>query len=676
MTMTKEQRLQGVHSRALEEFDRIATVENESRELSLGDRRFYSIAGAQWEGAVGEQFANRPKIEVNKIHLAVIKIFNEYRNNRVSAQFISKTGEESDELADLCAGLYRADQQDSGADAAYDNAFEEAVGGGFGAWRLRAEYEDEYDDEDDRQRIRFEPIYDADSTVYFDINSKRQDKSDAKHCFVLTGMTREAYIDEWDDDPETWSRTVTDASFDWNTPDLVYVAEYYVVDEVTEKVYTYKTISGDFEKYTEAQLTDELAAKLNNIGTIRVSVKPVKRRKVRKYILSGGGVLEDCGFIAGKHIPVIPMFGKRWYIDGKERFMGHVRLVKDAQRLKNMQLSVLAETAAMGGIETPIFTPEQIAGHENTWAGSAVEKPAYLLLNSMTDANGNEIPSGPVGYTKPPQVPQAMAALLQISDQDIGDLLGNQDQGDEIQSNLSGKAVELIQNRLDMQSFIYMSNFGKAEQRCAEVWLGMASELYADDNRKMKVVDEQDQVEFVEMGRRVLGDDGKPQIEADIANAKFDITIDIGPTSASKRSSTVRALTQMLPLLADPQDQKVVSAFALMNMEGEGISQINKYFRKQMVEIGVIEPTDEEAKDMADAKAQQKPDPNAVYLEAEARKADAQAIESKADTTKALADAEYAKARAAKTLAEISNAERDSVTNAVAKLSQNPQPIG
>jgi hypothetical protein len=66
------------------------------------------------------------------------------------------------------------------ADEAYDNAFEEAVGGGIGAWRLRTVYEDDEDEDNDRQRIMFEPIFDADSSVFFDLNSKRQDKSDAQ----------------------------------------------------------------------------------------------------------------------------------------------------------------------------------------------------------------------------------------------------------------------------------------------------------------------------------------------------------------------------------------------------------------------------------------------------------------------------------------------------------------
>ena len=101
------------------------------------------------------------------------------------------------DLPETCNGLFRATEVDSSAEEAYDNAFEEAVTGGFGALRLRNEYEDEYDGESDEQRICIEPIYDADSSVYFDLNAKRQDKADAKRCFVITALTREDYEAEW-----------------------------------------------------------------------------------------------------------------------------------------------------------------------------------------------------------------------------------------------------------------------------------------------------------------------------------------------------------------------------------------------------------------------------------------------------------------------------------------------
>ena len=169
--------------------------------------------------------------------------------------------------------------------------------------------------------------------------------------------------------------------------------------------------------------------------------------------------------------------------------MGHVRLAKDAQRLKNMQLSKLAELSALSSVEKPILTPEQVAGHQVMWSEDNIRDYPYLLVNPVTDSNGQQAIMGPVGYTKPPAIPPAMAALLQITETDMQDILGNQQGGDEIQANVSGKAVELVQNRLDMQSFIYVSNFSKAMKRCGEIWLGMAKDVYVEEGRKVRGVD-------------------------------------------------------------------------------------------------------------------------------------------------------------------------------------------
>ena len=103
---TKAQRLAGVHEEALSRFDKIQSSCSDERDQCLADRRFYSIAGAQWEGALGEQFENRPRLEVNKVHLGVIRIFNEYRNNRITVDFVPKDGATDEDLADVCDGLY------------------------------------------------------------------------------------------------------------------------------------------------------------------------------------------------------------------------------------------------------------------------------------------------------------------------------------------------------------------------------------------------------------------------------------------------------------------------------------------------------------------------------------------------------------------------------------------
>lgn len=677
--LNKEQRLNNVHQNALNEFDRCQSSMRDERLQCLQDRRFYSIAGAQWEGPIGEQFENKPRFEVNKIHLSVIRIINEYRNNRIGVDFVSKDGSPDDGLAETCNGLYRADEQDSVADEAFDNAFEEGVGGGFGAWRLRTTYEDDEDDENEKQRIRFEPIYDADSSVFFDLDAKKQDKSDAKYCFVLYSMTRDAYRAEWNDDPSTWPKEIHQYEYDWDTPDVVYVAEYYRVEEVRETIRIFATIDGEEERYTQADFdADEtLEETLMAVGTVEVRQKRVKRRRVHKYILSGGGILEDSGYIAGKNIPIVPYYGKRWFVDNVERCMGHVRLAKDPQRLKNMQLSKLGEISALSSVEKPILVPEQVIGHQAMWAEDNIRNYPYLLVNPITGPNGEMQAAGPVAYTKSSDIPPAMAALLQLTEQDMAEILGNNQQADKMVSNISGKAVELIQTRLDMQSFIYMTNMAKAMRRCGEIWLSMAKDVYVEEGRKMKSLDQMEQVGTVELMKPIIDSEtGELVYENDLSKATFDVSVDVGPSFTSRREATVRALTGMMQVTTDPETQMILQSMAIMNMDGEGIGDIKDFFRTKLVQLGVVKPTEEEQQQMMEAAMAQgqQPDPQSMFLMAEAAKAEALALKAQADTEYSVARTEETRAKTAETISNIDIDQRKSAIETAEKIGAALQP--
>jgi hypothetical protein len=668
--ISNEQFLSNLHSEALRQFNDIQTALRDERLQCLQDRRFYSLCGAQWEGPLYDQYENKPKFEVNKIMLAVIRIVNEYRNNRITVDYVSKDGSENDKLAEVCDGLYRADEQASVADEAYDNAFEEAVGGGIGAWRLRSVYEDEEDPEDDRQRIRFEPIFDADSSVFFDLNAKRQDKSDAKYCFVVTSMTRESYKETYNDDPTDWPKIIHQYEFDWATPDVVFVAEYYKVEEKTETIRIFEAIDGTEERYTARDFENDetLEETLMAIGTREVRQKRVKRMRVRKYIMSGGRVLEDAGYIAGKCIPIVVVYGKRWFVDNVERCMGAVRLAKDAQRLKNMQLSKLGEISALSSIEKPIMTPEQVAGHQLMWAEDNLRDYPYLLINPVTGADGGTQIMGPVAFTKSAAIPPAMAALLQITEQDMQDILGNPQGADKMVSGVSGKAVEMIQTRVDMQTFIYMSNFAKGMKRSGEIWLSMAREIYTEDKRKMKTITPTGESGTVELMQPMIDPKtGAMMMGNDLGTATFDVVAEVGPSSSSKRAATVRALTGMLQITSDPETAQVLTAMAMMNMEGEGVSDANAYFRKKLLRMGVVQPTDDEAEELM-AEMQGKPqDPNAMYLQAAAEEATAKAAKARADTVETVASAELKRAQTLQTLGKVDQTSQEmAMTNAQA----------
>jgi hypothetical protein len=660
---TKEDRLQAVHAEAVKEFDRVQAAMRDERLQCLEDRRFYSIAGAQWEGPLGDQFENRPRLEFNKTHLAVIRIFNEYRNNRITVDFTPKDGTSRADLADTCDGLYRADERDSGAEEAYDNTFEEGVGGGFAAARVRADYEDEYDDDNDHQRLRIEPIFEADTSVYFDLGAKRQDKADAKRCWVLYSMVKDDFVEEFGHDPVSMEKSIREGGFEWVQADFVYVAEFYRVEQTSELVHWFRGLVDDEPdmRVRDVDLDDDKRTFLEATGFREVRQKRVKCRKVHKYIMSGDRIERDDGYIAGKCIPIVPFYGKRWFIDNIERCMGHVRLAKDAQRLQNSLLTWLTEIAAKFNTEKLILTPQQVGPYATMWAEDNVQNYPYLLIDPFKDAQGNTLPPQQPPKTVAPSVPPAMAALVDIATQALNDLLGNQQAGEEMQPNISGKTVELIQTRLDMQVYIYMSNFAKFVKRVGEVWLSMAKEIYVQEGRQMKTVSSDlQQTDTITLHEPAVDENtGEHYASNNLDEAAFDVWADVGPSSTSKKQATVRAITSLAAITQDPQQQTVLLAYSIMNMEGEGMSDLQAYYRKQLVMQGVVKPTDEEAKQLEEAKANQPPDPNAQLAMAAANQANAEADQAHANTVDKLAAARLkqaqtglAQAQTAQTVAE------------------------
>jgi hypothetical protein len=262
-----------------------------------------------------------------------------------------------------------------------------------------------------------------------------------------------------------------------------------------------------------------------------------------------------------------------------------------------------------------------------------------------------------------------MAALLQLTEQDMAEILGSNQQSDKMVSNISGKAVELIQTRLDMQSFIYMSNMAKAVRRCGEIWLSMARDIYVEEKRTMKAVGAMEEVQSVELMKPTIdAETGEIVYENDLSKATFDVAVDVGPSFTSRRDATVRALTGMMQVTTDPETQMVLQSMAIMNMDGEGIDEIREHFRRKLVMMGVVKPTDEEAEQMAAAQQGQQPDPQAMYLMAEAGKAQALTIKAQADTEYTLARAEETKAQTVETLSNIDINERKSAIDTAEKI--------
>ncbi|OYW93883.1 MAG: hypothetical protein B7Z23_04310 [Pseudomonadales bacterium 32-61-5] len=211
-----------------------------------------------------------------------------------------------------------------------------------------------------------------------------------------------------------------------------------------------------------------------------------------------------------------------------------------------------------------------------------------------------------------------------------------------------------------MQTFLYMSNMAKAIRRSGEVWLEMAKDIYVEPDRKMKAVGPQGELSSVELLRPIIDEaTGEAVAENDLTNAHLDVAVDVGPSFSSQRAAIVRSFTNMMGVVSDPETQQVLQSLILMNMEGEGLRDAREFFRKRLVKIGVMNPTEDDKAAMQAAAANAEEDPNAVFLKAAADEALAKATRARADVIETVADTELKKAKALATLAEIEVANRD-----------------
>lgn len=693
--MTKQEMLDSWHDKAKRNFSKAYEQTNDMRTQIVEAQRFVRVRGAQWEGSTNagwdfgsvdsgnNRFDKYPRFELNKVARECDRIISEYRRNRISVKFRPKDGQASEMLAEKMNGKFRADYEETSGGEACDNAFDDGVVGGMGCWRLCAEYEDEMDPTNEQQRISFLPVYDPANCVFFDQDAKQYDRSDAMWAMEMFSMTPDAFKAEY---PEaqcaSLDHSTDNSQYDWNTPDAVYVGRYYEIKVENVKLMAYQSLmTGERAIYDEDEIKyikDELA---DSEAFQFLGERTVKKRRVYCGLMSGFEWLKEPERIPGEHIPLIPFYGRRSFVDNMERIEGHAAKAMDAQRLENLMVSMVADNATQtGGDNIPIVDVNMIPGPLAVhWANRNTKRPAFLPMESLRAADGSIIAAASVsGYTPSTPLSQAVAALLQYTGQSMQQITGSAGI-DSIPSNIATDTVDSIFNRLDTQSFIYMDNMAKSMRRCGVVWLSMAREVYGSD-KPMRIMNEDGSDDMVLLNGAVIDrQTGQPVALNDLSVGKYEVSVDVGESFSSRRDATVRQLTAMLQSLP-PQHPyySIVMSMIIDAMDGEGISDLKDYNRQQLLLQGVMKPKTPEEQQMvqqAQQAAAQQPDAQAMaaqgmLLDGQSKMVNAQtnqlAAQVKAFT--AQQDAQLKQAQTVKTIAEADNITKQRVMDAVKLL--------
>ncbi len=669
-------------------FDRAYTPQQDVREKCIEATRFARVPGGQWEGATAagtkldDRFEKYPKFEINKVATELNRIIAEYRNNRITVKFRPGDKEASEELANKLNGLFRADYEETDGGEACDNAFDDAATGGFGCFRLTSMLVNEYDPMDERQRIAIEPVYDPSRSVWFDPDAKKYDKSDALWAFCMYSLSPEKYEAEYGKTPPASLdvTTMTSWEYDWFEPEVVYIAKYYEVRKESVDVISYRQpITGEIATYDSDQIED-IEDELALAGFQEVARRSVKRRRVYVSVVDGQNFLEKPRRIPGEHIPLIPVYGKRWFIDDIERVEGHIVKAMDPQRLYNLQVSMLADSAAQDPGQVPIFDPEQVRGLEKHWEDRGKKRPAFLVARAPRDKTGNPIgPAAPGSFTPAPQLSPAIATMLQLTSADIQEVTGSSQAMQQMPSNIAQETVNNLMNRADMASFIYLDNMAKSLKRAGEVWLSMAREVYGSE-REVRVVNEDGTDDIALMNAQVVDSQtGRVVALNDLSTGRYDVTVDVGPSYTARRDATVSVLTNVLStMLPNDPMRHAIQGIILDNIDGEGLDDFKEYNRNQLLTSGIVKPRNEKEQQIVmqaqqAAANQQNPEmvlaqAQMVAAQAEAQKATNETAQTQIKAFTAQQDAMESQANTVYKLAQARNIDDKAVMEAIRLL--------
>lgn len=588
------------------------------------DIKFVTVPGNQWDSTLKARRKNRPTYEFPKLRLHTQQVINEMRQQRPSGKV--RGAEEADRgLAEIMQGICRNIESTSNADHAYDIAYEKAVKGGFGVWRICTDY---LNDEDFEQDIRIKPVRNP-FAVKFDPAAIEIDRHDANFCFV------EELIPTSDFERRFPSANVADFESDndcgdWRDAGQVRIAEYWYKEPKKRELLALsdgRVVFAD-EIAKQAGLQVEEAKdflKAADIEVIRARI--VESHKVMMRLTNGHEWLTEPYEFPSKFIPIVVAWGNIENIEGTDYWSGMVRFSKDQQRLHNLHRSALVEAVAKAPKAPYVVTAEQIDGLETMWKNANAEDYPYLLYK---DDKGRGAPQ----RTQQAEVPTALIQLAGMDNDDMKAATGLYDASLGARSNeTSGIAINTRKQQGATATFNYIDNLAYAIRFTYEILIDMIPRVY-DTPRVVRVIGEDGGQKWKQLYQEVQDEFGRTIVINDIRKGKYDVVVTVGPSYATQRMEAAEAFTQLAGQIggAAPMIGPLLAYAVIKNQDLPGMEEIDKALRKSLVAQGLLPPKEGE-----EPPAPRQPDP---MQQAQAQKVAADAIYSEARAGKAQIEAD------------------------------------
>lgn len=515
---------------ATERYQRIQSDDKDNRDNYREDTLFVYSPGNQWPDEVRAVRTQWKELclEFNQLKQFVAQVVNDQRQNRPGVRFHPASGDASKDVAEIMQGLTRSIENDSNAEAVYDNAFQSAVVGGRGAWRVCSEYADT---NGFNQKLCIKPINDM-LKVWADLNYQQPDGSDRNFIFIEEDCPKEEFERQWPNaKPISWD------SLDscWGSSENIKVVDYY--RRVCNKRVLVMMSDGAIGFKDEMPTPPE--------GIEIVKERDVDDYKVEWFTIAGGQQILATYDWPGPIIPVIIIPGEDMILDGKRIYQGLTRHARDAQSMLNFGMTQQAIHLSLTPKAPWVIAEGQVEGYENIWRDANQKNYSYLpykpvtIGESMAPPPQRTAPSMPdAGWDRWCQTMIAMIkSTIGMYEQSLGQ------KGNET----SGRAITAREKQGDTATFNFVDNLSRGIAMTGRIFQ-YAFPVYYDTQQMVQVVNPDDTRKMVMINQSMPNPDNPAEAikNNDITVGKYAVTCEAGPSYATKRQETSEALMSLV----------------------------------------------------------------------------------------------------------------------------------
>jgi len=595
-------------------------AEQEQRERVREAKRFITEVDGQWDDYAVQKMDGRFRGTFDMCTPIIDGIAGEIEQSDFTLRVSPSGGEASKDTAKTLDGIIRNIRNISNAEDVFNSAGRSNVTGGFDAWEI---VQDWVDGDTFDQDLFIRRVPNAVDSVWFDLASVMQDRSDANWAVKLVAIPVDDYNARWEDGS---GMSVGDNASNhqrtnqFNEKEVVVVGKLYY--RKPRKIELVRMTNGnvyqdndDFEKVKDELALQGITIELDNEGEEKRRTRDSWR--VYSRMFDGSDWLDEEEETVFDYVPLIPIYGNFDIIDNNCIYFGKLENLYDSQRVLNYAMSRDIEDGALSPSPTIWMTDMQAEG--NDYSQMNTDRAPVRIYNADPEAP----PVNGQSFTGGPQPSQGLQTTIANTQQMIG-ASSNTFQSQQGNANAQQSGIAGLQQieQGNVGNIKWFKDLEVAICQTGKVLINAIPRVY-DATRQVRILEEDGSSSIVTLNEPILDQQTNTNVVLnDLSIGEYDVVCEVGPAFNSAQKESARSFEVMASI--NPEFAQTGMDIWLKNKKEPGMDLMAERFREQYFNAGHIPEsqwTDEEqqkvAQQQADA-ANQPPQEDPLLIQARA----------------------------------------------------------